>query len=719
MYLYKALPLVAVLLLATRPDEGQWLPTQLRAMDWNKLQARGMQLTPDDLWHPERGGLLNAAVQIGDGDRGGCSASFVSQRGLVITNHHCGIGAVAKLSTLKHNYLKEGFVAHSPVRELRTDMVVHVVRGSRDVTAEVHAAQRRANNSLERYEFTQEEIRRLVDEGERDPESGAKDPKTTCHVASFFEGREYHLYYRTRITDIRLVYAPPLGTADYGGNVDNWEWPRHSGDFVMFRTYVAPDGTPRPYHPDNVVYQPDHHMKVSREGISDGDLVLIIGYPGRTSRYLSSVSVQERQGFQFPKRRDVFRQVTRVLEEATASDAEKAIQYTSTIASLANIEKNHDGVVEGLARNAVVDRKISEEEAFTDWARRNGHSGHLDVLQDLLDLDHEEKTTQEKDLLLRLLQFQVFRNLTPLMSTMDKLVRTARASRDGQVAGPDEVAAIGADAITTNLDDIQKPVMAVLLEEIRNLPEGQMLLGSDVLSDSDVPADEMVTILLDSSAMLSGAARVALLRAGPDAIEASDDPLVRLARGIAAEIDEFGLRDRTRMGRRIAVGQRWIDAQRSWRGRSFYPDANSTMRVSIAEVMGYSPRDAVHHQSFTTVAGMLEKNSGVSPFDMPDDLVEAARRRWLSPYRSKDLDDIPVCFLSNGDTTNGNSGSPVINGKGELVGLNFDRVFENVACDFGWNPDRSRNISLDIRFVLWHLESVMPAPQLLREMGIK
>ena len=680
-----------------------------------------MTLTPDELWHPEHGGLINAAVQIGVQDRGNCSASFVSPDGLIITNHHCGVDAIASLSTLKRNYLNEGFVSRSIEQELKTNMVVHVVRGMRDVSTEVHAAQARATNPLERYEFTQAAIRRLVIEGEKDPTTGQKDPRTTCHVASFFEGREYHLYYRTRITDVRLVYAPPFGTADYGGNIDNWEWPRHSGDFMILRAYVAPDGTPRPHDPENVPYQPEHFMKISKRGISEGDLVMIIGYPARTVRYLSSVAVQERQGFLYPKRRDMFLQLIEVLEAASVNDPEMGIKLSATVASLANIEKNHLGMITGLARNAVVDRKIREEEGFVDWAKRTSHNDYVDVLQDLLDLDHEEKTTQEKDLLIRLLLFQRLRDQLPLLTAMDELIRAAGDSEEGEaVAYPDDLLArIATQSVTRDMERIQKPLLRILLEEARNLPEDQMLHGTEILADSDVPADEMVERLLASTEMLSGEARLALLRAGNKAIAESPDPLVRLVHGLTQEVDAYQVRRRTRLGRRTEVGQRWIDAQRTWRGQSFYPDANSTLRISVAEVKGYSPRDAVQHDAFTTVAGMLEKNTGEAPFRMPEVLAEAARRRWLSEYRSKDLGDVPVCFLADGDTTNGNSGSPVVNGKGELVGLNFDRVFENVSCDFGWDPDRSRNISLDIRFVLWHLESVMPAPRLIREMGVR
>ena len=713
----KALAVLAITLLATHPDEGQWLPSQVRAMDWDQLRSRGMQLTKDEFWHPEYGGVLNGAIQVG-----GCSAAMVSADGLAITNHHCGDDAIGKLSTLERNYIKEGFVARSREHELPTDLVMQVVAKIDDVTAQIHAAQARAEgNALRRYEFTQAEIQSLIDQGETDSATGARDPMKTCQVASFFEGREYHRYTRTKITDVRLVYAPPARTADFGGNIDNWEWPRHSGDFMMLRGYTAPDGTPRPYQPENVPYQPDHYLKVATEGIREGDLVLIMGYPGKTDRYLTSVAMQQWQGFRFPKRREIYLGLLEVLQEQAAVSAQRGLELNASINTFLNIEKNHLGQTEGLQRNAVVDRKIREEEAFLEWAKRNNKQDYIATLEQLVALDHQQRTTMEKDLVLRMLKSARVRALVPLFSTMSRLIREAGEATDGgAIDYPAElVDAIGDPNVTAEFEALQKPLLRVLFEEVRNLPQDQWLQGAEVFPDSDVSSAKMIHQLFESSSMLSASARVALLKAGRAAIDASADPLVVLMRGLEREMAAFDTRDRTAAGERMVVGAGWIAAQQAWRGKSFYPDANRTLRVSIAEVQGYSPRDAIYAGPFTTLAGMMDKNTGEEPFKMTDQLHEAARRRWLSRFRDPRLGDVPVCFLANGDTTNGNSGSPVINGKGELVGLNFDRVFENVSCDFGWNAERSRNISLDIRFVLWHLESVMPAPRLLREMGVR
>ncbi|MCA8943912.1 MAG: S46 family peptidase [Planctomycetes bacterium] len=680
---------LTALLIPTTPDEGQWLPQQVRKMDWDALRRRGMKLTRDEFWHPEKGGILSAAVQIN-----GCTASFCSTRGLVVTNHHCGFGAVSALSTPEHNHLRDGFVADTLADELPAEgMTVFVVRRIENVTDRVHAAQAEAKSDLERWQLTENVKRQLVAEGEQEPD-------TTCHVADFFEGREYHLYYRTKISDVRLVYAPPRAVGEFGGEVDNWEWPRHTGDFTFFRAYVGPDGKPAPYSENNVPYEPEHYLRVSADGMHEGDLAIIMGYPGQTERYESSLAIADRQGFYYPQRLALFTHIIDVLHAASERDEETELRYVSLIKSLANVQKNAEGMIWGLARNAVVERKLREEAEFTDWvdATPERLAKYGAVLEDLKAIDLDARKTQEKDLLLGLLGSP---RIAPMFANLIGLV-----ARDGN--GIDQVAG----AMDLDFEIAQRPILERLLDEALQLqdpifrldPEGEPMTGAQIL---------------EHTKMTDPAARAALFQGGAEAIANSDDPLVVAARGTLEELRARGLRDRERAGRRIAVGTRWIEAQQEWRGTSFYPDANSTMRVSIASVKGYVPRDGVYYTPHTTVAGLLAKETGEEPFANPKPLIEAAENRLSSRYFDAKIGDVPVCFLTDGDTTGGNSGSPVVNGKGELVGLNFDRVFENVSGDYGWNPDRSRNISVDIRYVLWILEQVRPAHRLLDEMGVR
>jgi len=703
--LLKILPLGAIFALAATPttvapDEGQWLPTQVRNMDWEDLRSRGMRMTRDEFWHPEKGGVLSAAVHIN-----GCTASFVSSEGLTVTNHHCGFGAIAALSSVDANYLEEGFVARNRSQELPAEgVVVKVLKKIVDVTDEVHAAQDEADSDIERWAATRQVIARLERGGEE------AEPGTECQVAEYLEGREYHLIFRTVIPDVRLVYAPPRSVGEFGGEVDNWEWPRHTGDFSFFRAYVGPDGSPRPYDEANVPFRPEHHLAVCTDGVREGDMAIIMGYPGSTQRYRTSAAVRHFQAFVYPRRKDVLDRAMAVLQAAADSDDELALELASPMKSMANVQKNAEGMVWGLDRNAVVERKLREEEEFQRWVEAEDARAreYGKVLNEMLELDTEEQETAEKDFLLSFVAGYVGRQV-PFLTNM---VRACEVTMNYGKLPPQLEAVLRSPAMTANFDTVQRPLLELILEEA--VMVGDEMAGSDAFGAT---GEATLRRVLESDAAKDADARVEAF-ATAESIAKSEDPLVILVRGIVQERSDYFRRNRERDGRKLVVGQKWIEAQQAWRGKTFYPDANSTLRVSIAKVEGYVPRDGVRYTPHTTVGGILAKETGEEPFASPDALRKAAPSRRNSRFYDWQLDDVPVCFLTNGDTTGGNSGSPVINGGGELIGLNFDRVFENVSGDFGWHPARSRNISVDIRYVLLIMESVMPAPELLQEMGV-
>jgi hypothetical protein len=678
------------------PDEGQWLPTQVRDMDWSALKARGMEMTKDEFWHPEKGGVLSATVQIN-----GCTASFVSKDGLLVTNHHCGFGAVSELSTPEANYLRDGFTANTRADELPAPgMVATVLKRIENVTDKVHAAQAKATTDLDRWRITQQTIAQLVRAGERSEEN------TKCSVASFLEGKEYHLYYRTQIRDVRLVYAPPRAIGEFGGEVDNWEWPRHTGDFTFFRAYVGADGSVQSHSDDNVPFQPEHFLKTATKPIQEGDLAIIMGYPGSTQRYKTSTEVATQEGYVYPARLRVLTQAIEVLENAAKESETRALAVASEIKSLANVQKNAAGMIFGLKNNAVVARKLREEAQLAAHSEEN--SG---LLKEMLDDAEQESNEIEKDTNMWFVAM-----LRDHIGLFDILMQGCNAVADGKEISERGLAMIGSEGPAKDFDLIQRPMLQVLLSEWANISAQQRLAGTEHL-----PADggqAVIDTVFATTQMLNGEKRRELFAAGAEAVANSEDPMIVLARGINKEYQQWLNRRRTRDGRKLDIGRRWIAAQEAFRGKSFYPDANSTLRVSIAEVKSYEPRDGIHYKPQTTVAGLLQKEQGKTPFANPKALLEAAKTRKSSRWYVPELGDVPVCFLTNGDTTGGNSGSPVINGRGELIGLNFDRVFENVAGDFGWNPERSRNVVCNFRYVLWVLESVQPAPNLLKELGV-
>ena len=691
-------------------DEGQWLPTQVREMDWDALKARGMELTKDEFWHPEEGGVLSAAININ-----GCTASFVSPDGLIVTNHHCGFGAVEQLSSVENNFLENGFVAMDRTAEPSAPGVtVYVLDRILDVTAQVMELRGEVDDDSQRFLKTQQAIRQI------EQEAAANYPDSECTVEEYFEGREYALQIKTRIPDVRLVYAPPRAIGEFGGDVDNWEWPRHTGDFTFFRAYVGPDGKPAPYSDANVPYQPKHHLKVSTAGVQEGDIAVIMGYPGNTQRYKTSEIVRQRLGFTYPKRDVLLTEAIGILQAAGAGDEELALRLTTQIKRWANVQKNAKGMVWGLGRNDVVGRKLGEEAEFTRWVGEDPERKERfgSVLEDQMALDAEEIRTQELDFAMSFTFAYMVRQVPLFLQAF----RVANAIEGGDgLANAQFGGAMARPSLDEQWDTVQRPILELMCDDWRRLPEGQRFAGVDVLGSADEngawePISDVMDRLLEQSVLDDREGRIDLFSKSREEIHAAEDPLVELAFGAMAAYFEYQERDQRREGRRLEVGRRWIEAQQEWRGKEFYPDANSTLRVSICTVKGYEPEDGVLKTPHTTVAGILAKETGEEPFASPPALLAAAENRAESAFFDQQIGDVPVCFLTDGDTTGGNSGSPVVNGRGELVGLNFDRVFENVSGDFGWNADRSRNISVDIRYVLWVIESVQPAPKLLAEL---
>ncbi len=631
-------------------DEGEWLPEQLADMDFTPLHARGLELDATELWDGEQG-LLSAAVQIN-----GCSASFVSEAGLIVTNHHCGFAAINAASTLERNLLEDGFVSGEFGEEIPAPgYSVSFVRRYEDVTAQMHeAADAAGEDPVERWRAVRSERRRLEQE--------ANSPTSSAIVVPYFEGREWRRIWRTVITDVRLVYAPPRSVGEYGGETDNWMWPRHTGDFSFFRAYVAPDGTPRGYSEDNVPYNPPRHLQVAPSGVEEGDLVMILGYPGRTERYLSSVAVASRESWYYPRRQELFRAIIGAYEEAGAADPELALKVQSAIKSFSNGMKNADGMVWGLSRNKVVERKQQEELDFREWvaADRDREKRYGTVLDELLELDLRVQARARHDFVLNGLQRR--------SPGFGRILRSV--SRQIDLPSLEE--------ISGKLVGVDRAALKLLFQWADELPDDQRLASFDGWKDGGL----------------------------------DEDRLPELAMAVIDELSELRNFNDEIAGLRMDVGARWIAAQEEWRGKRFYPDANSTLRVSFASVKNYAPRDGVLHTPHTTVGGAIMKDESGGDFDMPEEILAAVA---ADPSKA----DIHVCFLADGDTTGGNSGSPVVNGKGELVGLNFDRVFENVSGDFGWDKDRSRNISVDMSYVLWLMREVWPAPRLLAEMGLE
>jgi len=708
---------VLALSLATLPalaDEGQWTPDQVASFSaetWKGLKARGLSLSPDEIWDGKGGGLLTASLNIG-----GCTASFVSPDGLIATNHHCAFGAIQLASTPEKNYLRDGFLAKTRADEVPARGGAGralVIKRIGDVTAQVRGAGSafaKAKSDRERYQAVERAKKEIVAACE-------KQPNTRCQVASFYDGTEYKLQEQTELRDIRLVYAPPRWVGEFGGEDDNFRFPRHTGDFSILRAYVSPDGKPADFAKENVPYRPAQFLKVSAEGVKPGDLVMILGYPGRTQRMLSSDRVKNLEEWFYPLRSKTYTDLIQLLENAAKDDPAVALKVSSGIKGYGNSETNARGQIEGLRRNGIAVRTRLEEEALAKVSSEAWRGAAAELSR----LFEREKAMQERAFWLD----EIERASGSLRSALHG-VRWAEErpkadlERDAGYQQRDLPRAKDREKDFTKsfAAGPQRKVLAYLVAKA--LPTGVPSLAKAFGEKATAAEIEAKLSEMDgATSMEKQEVRLANLEAPLETLKGSTDPYVQLAVSLSADLTALRNERKEMSGALIRLRPVYLAGLKAFRkskGKEIYPDANSTLRFSVAEVKGYVPREAVTLAPQTSVKGLLEKETGREPFASPERVLRAAREKNVGRFVDKGLGAVPICFLSNGDTTGGNSGSPTVNGRGELVGLNFDRVWENVAGDFGWSPVVSRNVNVDIRYALWLMGEMDGATELVKEL---
>jgi hypothetical protein len=673
--------------------EGKWTPQQVLELDPAWLRQLGLELPPERLWDPRRGtGLLAAAVNIG-----GCSAGFVSETGLILTNHHCLFSVLQEHSTPQRDLIANGFLARTPEEELpsRTTRVT-VPRKFTDVTGAVLAAVPPGAADLARQEAIERKQKELVAECEKQP--GAR-----CRVAAFDGGVQYVLVESFELADVRLVYAPPRAVGEYGGEIDNWMWPRHTGDFAVARAWK--DGKP---------YRPEFWFPISRAGVKPGDFVMVLGYPGRTVRSLTAAEMAlQRDGF-FALRARIYGEWIRLLEQASRGSREGEIAVASTLKGLHNVVKNAQGQLAGLARGRIIEKQEQQEKEVEAWAvQRPEWKAAVEARRELDRRAAGRRKTMVRDFL-----FQSLPNGPLALRHATQLVRLAAERAKPDMEREPDFMEREWPRLRARLERDQKSffrpadeaLMKSWLRHALELPEGARIQAVEARF-RNANLDEAVARLYDGTRVTDLGERMKMFSEPLGRLEARRDPLLDFALALEPELRAWDRAQREHDGAVSRLRPAWRRAVMAHAGKPVAPDANGTLRVSFAHVKGYSPREAVVYLPQTTLAGMLEKHTGEEPFALPKSLLEAAAR--TEPAQ------VPLNFLADADTTGGNSGSPVVNGRGELVGLNFDRVWENVANDFGYNPEIARNVSVDIRFFLWLLENVDRADRLLGELGAR
>ncbi len=696
--------------------EGMYTPDQLQEIS-EQLEMAGLEMDPQQL-ADLTGFPMGAVVSLG-----GCSASFVSPEGLVVTNHHCARGSVQYNSTAENNYLVDGFLAESKADELPAapGSRVYVTTELTDVTARVREGTEDMA-PLDRYAAIEQRRKDITAECEE--EAGYR-----CLVASFYGGAQYKLIKRLEVRDVRLVYAPADSIGKYGGDIDNWQWPRHTGDFAFYRAYVAPDGSAADYSEDNVPYEPEHHVKVSAAGLDDGDFVMVAGYPGSTSRYTLLAEVENTFNWTYPTFQGVLTDWIATIEAAAPDGSDARVKYESRLAGLNNFEKNLRGQIEGARRVGLVDRRAAREAALADWiAADPSRAGYGEAIAALAELSQESAQAARTSFW--------YNNATrpQLLSAAQRLYRLSKerekpdAEREPGYQERDmRFFQQGLQALDRRFDPaVDKAEWVLFLSGYLAQPmEERVTVFDEALgltpdtTEADLP--DLVEGFYAGTTLGDTEVRLGLMEADAARFEASDDPFVQLA--VALYEYERGLEEQAeeRSGRSLALRPAYMEAITQWQreqGQLTYPDANSTLRITFGNVMGGSPFDGMAYLPFTTLEGITQKDTGEDPFNSPQaqlDLIEAGD---YGSYELASIGSVPVNFLSDLDVTGGNSGSATLNANGELVGLLFDGTFESVNSDWDFDPRTTRSIHVDSRYMLWVMEKVDGAENLIEEMDV-
>ncbi len=705
--------LILILLLQTAPtraDEGMWLLSQLKKLN---LGEKGFLIEAEDIYHPQNASLMDAVVLLGGG-----SSEFVSADGLLLTNHHVAFGAVQRASTGGVDYMGKGFLARSRADEIEAPgYTASVLLEMKDVSSEILKGIRENMHPGKRRALIEKRIKAMTTAREK----GRSD--ISASVASMYEGREYVLFVYRRFDDIRLVYVPPSAIGNYGGEIDNWMWPRHTGDFSFMRVYMAPDGSGRKYHPENVPYRPKNWLRVAREGLRSGDQTFILGFPGRTQRYRSSYSIDYSLNYSYPRTIKLYSDTIELLESFEQDSQVAQAKVAGMKRGLQNTLKNYQGNVEGMLKNRFLEKKRLGEKIFTAWVETDSSrsSRYGDILPAIARLYDRINASRDYDDTLAMFS-RLSGTLPGLAGNIVNTVRERekpRRLRDPLFNESDVERTVSRLGFTF-MSFYQPADQALLKRTLKTaaaLPAGSRIKAIEPILAGDI--DEFVSRAYAETRLKDPEFAKSLFTMKSRELQGLGDPLIDLALKLYPELEAQKEKNREINSSLEAARRKYIKALAEWQDREIYPDANRTPRFSYGRVQGYHPRDAVYYKPFTTLLGALEKDSGKEPFDLPAELRQLHREKDFGAWACPELQDVPIAFTHAVDSTGGNSGSPVLNARGELVGILFDGNWEAITSDWQYEPETQRSISVDIRYVLFITEKLAGATHILREMGLE
>lgn len=693
-------------------SEGMWMPSQLPAIA-SQLKAAGFEGDATVLADLTRA-PMNAVVKVG-----GATGAFVSKDGLVLTNHHVAFGVIQYNSKPDRDLIANGYTAATRVDELpaNPDYRVLVTTGFDRITDRI-LRDARGRRGKAYFDAVDKATKAAIAECER--EAGMR-----CSVANMYYGTDFYLIRQLELRDVRLVYAPPEAIGNYGDEVDNFMWPRHSGDFTLLRAYVGRDGKPADYSPDNVPYAPPAHLQVSTRHVGEGDFAMLAGYPGVTFRHRMASEFAQQIEWQLPSRVALNQGMIATIEQAAATPAQRVL-YAAQLASMKNTLKRAQGELDGLRRSDAATVRRDDEAAMRGWlAKQPGAKAtraDIDAAQAVLDAG---ATTRERDQLLAAMRTQT--QLLRAALTLQRLAHEKAkpdAERESGYQQRDEALITGQlKQVQRRFDPaVEKALLAHLLAQYRALPQAQRVAEFDaVFGRSADEASAKLDALYAGTKLGEEAMRLAAMTRDAATLRTDTDPLLQAASTLLPALlrleDESEAREGELLRLRPSYMRALIDYRKS-QGRAVYPDANSTLRVSYGKLTGMSPRDGVDYVPVTTVGGIVEKHTGTAPFDAPQPLRDAIAKGDFGSTADPKLKTQTVDILTDLDTTGGNSGSPVLDAEGKLIAINFDSNWEAVSASWMFDPRYKRAIHVDARYMRWLMAKVYPAPHLLAEMGL-
>jgi hypothetical protein len=694
--------------------EGMWLPIFLKQLNEADMQSKGMKVSADAIYSVNNSSMKDAVVLFG----GGCTGEIISEQGLLLTNHHCGFSQIQSHSSVEKDYLKNGFWAYSAEEELAcpgltATFIIRIEDVTQKMLSQLPAGIIEPERDLK--------IKELAATMEK---SAAEGTHYTASIRPFYNGNQFYLFVMETFKDVRMVGAPPSSIGKFGGDTDNWMWPRHTGDFALFRVYAGADNKPAEYSKENKPFKPRHSFPVSVKGVQPGDFTMVYGFPGRTTQYIPSAAVSTTLEVANPARIKIRTERLRIIDAAMRSGDKLRIQYAAKQATIANAWKKWQGESIGLKRMNTIATKKSEEEAFQKWAADAGKAEYANLIS-----DYETTYAQYRPLLktndyINEAAFGV--ELIRYARAYNKLAMLCETNPVDEKAVKDEAARIlsGAKGFFRDFDEgTDKQLFVSMMQMYMNDVDASMhpaYLKEQLAKNKN----NWIAFAnnLYAKSMLSDSIKVRTLLSGFTSSKSKKllkDPAFLLAKSFADVYLDKIETDIVKLNIKInTLNRLYMAAQMEMKpAHMFYPDANSTLRVAYGNVSGYEPADGVTYDHFTTIEGIMEKeDASIEEFEVPQRLKELYKTKDYGVYGVNGT--LPVAFVASNHTTGGNSGSPVLNANGELIGTNFDRVWEGTMSDIDFDPDRCRNISLDIRYTLFVIDKYAGCSRLIQEMKI-